>query len=266
VELAWSGCDAVLADFASQNNLPPTASPASWERLTGAYPASIRFDSVGNNGRFLYSAEILRDLPLAMSAERFQRYLTETSGNDVEACRLYTWNAAISSAFYGPLQALEVTLRNAAHDKLRHHLGGQWFRNASVLDGDELRMAQDAELKLQEHGQTPTPGKIVAELGFGYWVGLFANRYDERLWRTYLCRAFLPRPSRRDLYDDLDRLRTWRNRIAHHEAVYQRRLSDDYQRVEKVIRGLSPSTWLWVDHHSRVPEVLAQRPEEVMAF
>ena len=108
VELAWPGCDAVLADFASQNNLPPTASPASWERLTGAYPGSIRFDSVGNNGRFLYSAEILRDLPLAMSAERFQRYLTETSGNDVEACRLYTWNAAISSAFYGPLQALEV--------------------------------------------------------------------------------------------------------------------------------------------------------------
>jgi hypothetical protein len=142
VELAWPGCDAVLADFASQNNLPPTASPASWERLTGAYPGSIRFDSVGNNGRFLYSAEILRDLPLAMSAERFQRYLTETSGNDVEACRLYTWNAAISSAFYGPLQALEVTLRNAAHDKLRHHFGGQWFRNASVLDGDELRMAR----------------------------------------------------------------------------------------------------------------------------
>jgi len=48
----------------------------------------------------------------------------------------------------GPLQALEVTLRNAAHDKLRHHFGGQWFRSASVLDGDELRMAQDAELKL----------------------------------------------------------------------------------------------------------------------
>ena len=131
-----------------KNNLPPTASPASWERLTGAYRGSIRFDSVGNNGRFLYSAEILRDLPLAMSAERFQRYLTETSGNDVEACRLCTWNAAISSAFYGPLQALEVTLRNAAHDKLRHHFGGQWFRSASVLDGDELRMAQDAELKL----------------------------------------------------------------------------------------------------------------------
>src|ERR1039458_8935973 len=56
---------------------------------------------------------------------------------------------------------LRFTLRNAAHD--------------------ELRMAQDAEQKLQEHGQTPTPGKIVAELGFGYWVGLFANRYDERL-------------------------------------------------------------------------------------
>jgi hypothetical protein len=35
-------------------------------------------------------------------------------------------------------------------------------------------MAQDAELKLklQEHGQTPTPGKIVAELGFGADVPL----------------------------------------------------------------------------------------------
>ena len=152
------------------------------------------------------------------------------------------------------------------HGKLSHYYGGQWFRNNSLLDGDELRMAQDAECKLQERGQTPTSGKIVAELGLGYWVGLFANRYDEKLWRRYLCRAFVPRPSRGDLFADLDRLRTLRNRIAHHEAIYQRRLSDDYQRVEKVTRGLSPSTWSWVDHHSRVPEILARRPDEVEAF
>jgi len=133
VELAWPGSDAVLADFASQKQSAPTASPASWERLTGAFTQGVyASDSVGNNGRFLYSAEILRDLPLAMSAERFQRYLTRRAVMTGSLSSLHLERSDFI-CFLRPTAGSRGYSAQTPHiDKLRHHFGGQWFRSASV--------------------------------------------------------------------------------------------------------------------------------------
>ena len=56
-------------------------------------------------------------------------YLGATRGNNEKAFRLYTWNTAISGAFYGPLQALEVALRNAMHRQLARRYGTAWYDN-----------------------------------------------------------------------------------------------------------------------------------------
>lgn len=214
----------------------------------------------------IYSAEMQRNLRLGMSDDRFRRYLDACSQNEIAACRLYAWNTAVSGAFYGPLQALEVTLRNAIHEKLRHHHGRQWLSSTSLLRSDELRMTREAGERLTDRGKTITDGRLVAELGMGFWVGLFTKAYDQSLWRPLLYRCFSPRPDRRDLYDDLDRLRTLRNRIAHHEAIYHRSLRDDFTRLESVLEALNPSTWEWVEHHSRVLEVLGTKPESLASF
>lgn len=125
----------------------------------------------------------------------------------------------------------------------------------------------DATQYLYDLGKQPTVGKVVAELSYGFWVALFANAYDTTLWLTNLHRLFTPRvKDRNGLYDALDRLRTLRNRIAHHEPIFQRRLADDYRRIRNIVGFISVPTLTWLDHHSTVTSALGVHPPDVRSF
>jgi len=168
---------------------------------------------------------------------------------------------------YGPLQTLEVTIRNTVHDVMSESHGARWFDNPNLLRAAEQRMVGDATQHLYTMGKQPTPGKVVAELSYGFWVGLFANVYDATLWRSDLVGIFTPRvKGRRGLHESLDRLRTLRNRIAHHEPIFQRRLVEDHTRLRTIVGFLSGPTLQWLDHHTTVPDVLSTRPERLASF
>lgn len=213
----------------------------------------------------VWSAEEVDSIETALSTERFGRYLTTVSTKS-EALAHYRWNTALSAAFYGPLQCLEVGLRNVVHDQLSKARGACWYENSSVLTGRDLAAAREAMQKVKESGKEPAPGRVVAELSFGFWVGLFANVYDSTIWRTDLYRRFSPRPQRRDLHDKLDRLRTLRNRIAHHEPIFQRKLIDDEARIREVVRSFSPELCDWMEFHSRILDVLSEDPAGAHRF
>jgi hypothetical protein len=69
-------------------------------------------------------------------------------------------------------------------------------------------------------GSAASPGKVVAELSFGFWINMAARGYHWSLWQPCLHRAFpvshLARPL---IHTRLEAIRTLRNRIAHHEPV-----------------------------------------------
>ncbi len=91
----------------------------------------------------------------------------------MQALRLYTWNTAISAAFYGPLQGLEITLRNAIHAQLSQKYGSFWFDNPDTeLDAGASTRINANRSNLDRSGAAPRPDKIVAGLSFGFWVSL----------------------------------------------------------------------------------------------
>lgn len=68
-------------------------------------------------------------------------------------------------------------------------------------------------------GSGATPGKVVAELNFGFWPNLVSSRFD-KFWLPCLHRAFpFATVPRRVIHGRLDTIRLLRNRIAHHERV-----------------------------------------------
>lgn len=79
--------------------------------------------------RFPFNDEVLAALETSLSPERIATYTRETGGDRQQAIKLYTWNTAISAAFYGPLQSLEVALRNAMHCQLSAKYGLDWYEN-----------------------------------------------------------------------------------------------------------------------------------------
>ncbi len=216
--------------------------------------------------QFLYTDDFIDSFEEHLSAPRFARYVQATHGDRPSAARLYTWNTAISAAFYGPLQSCEVGLRNAVHSVMREDFGDHWYESPDILRSSERDLARQAVNRLERRHVIPDCDRVVAELTLGYWVGLFANAYDQSLWRSHLHRLMRPRPKRPKLFDDLDHLRTLRNRIAHHEPLLRRDLADDHDRVHRVLIGLSPHVHDWAGHHDRILGLLGTEPEHLEQF
>ena len=72
--------------------------------------------------RNAWTEDLLDDLEASFSPARLRTYLT-AEGDRKRALQLYTWNTKISAAFYGPLQGLEIALRNAIHQQLTRCYG-----------------------------------------------------------------------------------------------------------------------------------------------
>ena len=226
--------------------------------LPGGTPA-------GDQRVFEYDDRAIAALRSAVSPDRLSTYLAHTAGDEVQAFRLYTRNAALASAFLGPLQAVEVTLRNVFHGLLSESHGSDWY-DIVALSGDQKRSIASVKRKLRQQHKTLTPSRIVAECSFGFWVSFATRRYATSIWMPTLHRAFSPTPPRKEVFQHLDRLRTLRNRVAHHEPIIFRNLSGDYGRILQLLEWMSPETARWVTHYSRIRETLAKPVAQTTAF
>src|SRR4051794_37736918 len=77
-----------------------------------------------------------RDMEMALSLERFNRYIAWAGGDRARALELYTLNARLSESLYIPLQMLEVALRNRIHTVMTEALHEAWFRDEKFLQGE----------------------------------------------------------------------------------------------------------------------------------
>jgi len=225
---------------------------------------------------FRFDDALLDALVASLSPERLATYVAATGGDRARAMRLYTWNTAMSAAFYGPLQGLEVALRNAMHRELTAAYGPTWYDHpACGFDAGTLNRIAGAKDELRRGGYPIDPPHLVAALPFGFWVALLGRggrgaglgmpkrNYEMTLWRPCLHKAFPhARLQRVQAHRPLDYLRTLRNRIAHHEPIFTRHLAADFRSILTVTGWTCPSTRDWIDHHSRV-EALLQMPKDV---
>lgn len=213
----------------------------------------------------------LAELETTLSPERLATYRAKTHGDIKKAMRLYVWNTAVSSAFYGPLQSLEVSLRNAINRELSNLYGPDWFDNpVAGLDLGARNKVHNAKSKLRKDGYPVDPPHIIASLSFGFWVSLLGAggkmdrtgrrkaNYEMTLWRPALRHAFPHKTplNRKKSLMPLEYLRTFRNRIAHHEPIFARRLAKDYETILEISAWIAPEKRTWIERHSRVSDIL----------
>ncbi len=223
-----------------------------------------------NTQKTTFSDSIINMLEHSLSPERMSTYVAATGGDKRLAINLYTWNTAASAAFYGPLQGMEIALRNAMHRELSSTYGADWYDNpACGLDIGTLNRISDAKNDLRRSSYPIDPPHVVAALSFGFWVALLGkggrlgalnsakSNYDMTLWRPSLYKAFPNiRMRRSEAHAPFDYLRTLRNRIAHHEPIFQRHLDADYRQILTVTGWICADIRDWIAHHSRIEQVL----------
>jgi hypothetical protein len=173
-----------------------------------------------------------------LSPPRFAVYLRAADHDRRLALDLYEWNAVVAAAFQRDLAHLEVGLRNAYDTAivtntppgLSHWTAGPYrlfpVRWRAARDGTRIDAnrspREQIERAVREAGPGAPPGKVVAELMFGFWRYLSTAAHHHPLWIPYLHTAFVAGTSRRQVDRPVGRLHLLRNRIAHHEPLLRR--------------------------------------------
>ena len=165
-----------------------------------------------------------------------------------------TWPKPLAKDFF-----LAQPYTQQQTDKARRHL----FVERKLPNGTKVLVPRS--------GRPITEGQLVAEMEFGFWTGLFGGYYwmrgkaDRRLWPDLLPAMF---PHRANAFthlkgpgnptDVLNQIRQFRNRVFHHERIYDSPvLSTLHALIHDVIGWISPEAQRVLARYDRVPALLA---------
>jgi hypothetical protein len=216
--------------------------------------------------QFQYDEPSIKFLERSISRERLEPYLELADNDMVYALRLYEWNASVSGCLYITLQGFEVTVRNAIHEVLSTAYGrADWYEVAPLLE-EEKRRIEEAKKRIRDDGRALIPGRVIAELMFGFWTSLVGTAYAQILWDRHLYLVFREiRVGRKQVAKRLKKVRFLRNRVAHHESVIGRKnqerdLRQDVREILEATGWICRTTARWIAHNSSFDATYAQRP------
>lgn len=219
-----------------------------------------------------FTADQMHHLPNVLSGPRFATYLQSTNRDREHALKLYRWNMAVSAAFAIPLHLLEISCRNGIVDGIEAIHGSAWPWTQGFLltlpnptDHHKFNPRRELQKCARRHR---TAGKVVAEIKFAFWERILLNGQQQIIWKSQFDRCFPGSPAedpssirREDLRREIERIRTFRNRVAHHEPIFSRRLEDDFKRILKVVHWRNPTAADWLQSIETVSDLLEKRPQ-----
>lgn len=218
------------------------------------------------------SKPLVQTLEPWISRERIEAYRPH-GGDDLAMIVTYLYNTALCEALYTALSFLEISLRNSLHTNLSAlHGSASWYSLPNLLEKYDDREVRKVIRRIQGEGKRATPGRVVSELNFGFWVALLSTPYDVRFWRPqkahYLKRAFphiLKRQRQRStIHKRFNELRGLRNRVFHHETIWNRAtLQRDYVRIYEAMEWISPDMAAICRLVDRFPVVVADGHSDI---
>lgn len=231
-------------------------------------------------------------LMAAISPDRLRTFQSAAAQYGCDVIDLYLWDRDLASAVMADIAILEVAMRNAITVGLTKLAGGRndWYGVDLGLDNRSLQQVSLAWSRVPASQRTP--GRVVAQLTFGFWRDLLEaggsvrqgplklqTDYED-LWRRELHLAFPGgrqeaasagnRFTRTWMRDVVRQVHALRNRAAHHEPLVRgfpmpgenRRLTaqQGLDSCHQLARSLDRDLASWLAAHSRTASVLATKP------
>ncbi len=196
----------------------------------------------------------------ALSNERLEAYRNRLGDQEHDNLLThYAWNIVLCESLYPCLQMLEVVLRNRLHNRISEHFGQpNWYEDPSILRPRDRAMIGKAKDNLTKMGKPHDPGRVVAELSFGFWTSLMDRRYEQVLWPRLLADCFphMPRTlrTRKNISKRFNAIRRLRNRVFHHEPIWHwQDLDKQHRNILEAIGWIEPAAKDFVMAIDRFP-------------
>ena len=162
----------------------------------------------------------------AFSPARLNKYLKACGGDSSAALTLYRHNIKLCQKCYGILNVFEIVLRNAINEHYKTYFADpDWIRHQIVpggmLENHPQRSAVEKAIADLDKAGKYTNDRVVSSVTFGFWTHLFSRR-PFALGGQSILQIFPNRTKglgQRAIYNELNEVKSFRNRIAHHEAI-----------------------------------------------
>jgi hypothetical protein len=128
------------------------------------------------------------------------------------------------------LHYFEICLRNRIAHVIHEHYAANWLmhppRQLLISEQDKQKIAEITSRVSRGNRRPAIHDDIVAQMTFGFWCSFFHRKYDPVIWhrKGAIKMAFphLPRANRNRVYIEarLFKIKEIRNRIAHHEPIW----------------------------------------------
>ncbi|OJU62056.1 MAG: hypothetical protein BGO01_16825 [Armatimonadetes bacterium 55-13] len=180
-----------------------------------------------------------------IAADRFDAFRRPGDADELDALARYVWNMELCRELQTPLHALEVCFRNRLHNALTAAKGRpDWFNDETLLSLDEQSNVIRAKKTLERLRRPFAPGRVIAELNFGFWTGLYGSDHEINIVRPTLTSTFphlVGRARRATVASPLREARLLRNRISHHEHIcFDVALPSKHAQIITLIQWMSP--------------------------
>ena len=162
----------------------------------------------------------------AFSPARLNKYLTSCNGNTTKALTLYRHNVKLCQKFYCVLNIFEVVLRNAINEHYKTYFADQdWIRHqlqpGGMLEFHPQKATVQKTIADLDHAGKYTNDRVVSSVTLGFWTYMY-NKKPFRLGGQSILRVFPAKTTglgQRAIYNELQAIKDFRNKIAHHEAI-----------------------------------------------
>jgi hypothetical protein len=171
------------------------------------------------------------DFEIALSKPRIGRFLLAAKGDREKALNLYKLNIQLSQTLFGLLSIFEVVLRNYIDEFYKKRFNDTEWLRAECGQGGMFSHPLFAKYGFESRtkvlttfaqlGKQYNHDRLVAELSFGFWTYMFAP-IQFMVGGQGLHKIYINRPkgtTQKVIFNELDDVRSLRNRIAHHEPL-----------------------------------------------
>ena len=209
------------------------------------------------------------NLKYLISEQRIGPYRVNVTDSELITYARYAWNLALCESLYPALNGLEIALRNGIHNAATYRFGDEYWFDSLTLGKtrDSLKRSREKLASDAKKRENAAVGDLVSQLNFGFWVGLFDSQYEQVLWTQLLRPVFpyIPRTerSRNRLSRRLHSIRMMRNRVFHHEPIWNHPdLKALHGRVLDTIGWISWEMRRFIEMLDRFPNIYSQGPQK----
>lgn len=171
-----------------------------------------------------------------LSSSRFDVYATACNGNLRDALALYEWNISLGQVLLRDLAHFEIGMRNAYDKAIANHWNGtdHWLFDDSsparrpimrksgggrLLDSNHINRKQIDQAK-HTLGNKATSDRVLSTMTLGFWTHMTDRTHERDLWIPCIHHAWPKGTNRANLHRKIQIINTLRNRVAHHEHLF----------------------------------------------